>query len=193
MNAVVGKSVHKTVIFNGKLQYVVFSPYWNVPSGIMKNEVLPGIRRNPNYLKNHNMEWNGKTVRQRPGPANPLGKVKFLFPNQYDIYLHDSPSKGLFNEDTRAFSHGCIRLADARALAIYLLRNDPAWTIPNIDREMNSGKEKWVTLKDQVPVFIAYFTAWVDSQGRLNWRKDIYNRDERLAATLFDNTKLPKK
>ena len=193
MNAVVGKSVHKTVIFNGKLQYVVFSPYWNVPSGIMKNEVLPGIRRNPNYLKNHNMEWSGKTVRQRPGPANPLGKVKFLFPNQYDIYLHDSPSKGLFNEDTRAFSHGCIRLADARKLAIYLLRNDPAWTIPNIDREMNSGKEKWVTLKDQVPVFIAYFTAWVDSQGRLNWRKDIYNRDERLAATLFENTKQPKK
>jgi L,D-transpeptidase YcbB len=188
IRAVVGKSVHKTVIFNGNLQYVVFSPYWNVPSGILKNEVLPGIHRDPRYLQKHNMEWSGKTVRQKPGPANPLGQVKFLFPNQYDIYLHDSPAKGLFNEDTRAFSHGCIRLADARKVAHYLLRNDPLWPDRKIDSAMRSGKEKWVTLKDPVPVFIAYFTAWVDRQGKLNWRKDIYKRDDRLAAMLWNTT-----
>lgn len=188
MRAVVGKAIHKTVIFNGNLQYVVFSPYWNVPSGILKNEVLPGIHRDPRYLQKHNMEWSGKSVRQKPGPANPLGQVKFLFPNQYDIYLHDSPAKSLFSEDTRAFSHGCIRLADARKVAHYLLQNDAAWPENKIDSAMKSGKEKWVTLKNPVPVFIAYFTAWVDREGKLNWRKDIYKRDDRLAAMLWNTT-----
>ncbi len=96
MNVVVGQAVHKTVIFYGEMKYVVFSPYWNIPPGILKNEVLPGIRRNPNYLASHRMEKVGNTYRQKPGPANSLGLVKFLFPNSYNIYLHDTPSKSLF-------------------------------------------------------------------------------------------------
>lgn len=181
MNVVVGKSVNKTVIFSGNLKYVVFSPYWNVPSSILKNEILPGIRKNKNYLQNHHMEWNGNSVRQKPGPWNSLGQVKFLFPNSFSIYLHDTPSKGLFNDDKRAFSHGCIRVAEPKKLAQYLLRKDPTWNDTNITRAMSSGKEQYVTLKEEVPVFIAYFTVWVDRQGKLNFRDDIYDRDDRLA------------
>lgn len=181
MNVVVGKSVNKTVIFSGKLKYVVFSPYWNVPASILKNEILPGIKKNKNYLENHHMEWNGNSVRQKPGPWNSLGQVKFLFPNSYSIYLHDTPSKSLFNDDRRAFSHGCIRVAEPKKLAQYLLRNDSSWNETKITRAMASGKEQFVTLKKEVPVFIAYFTVWVDRQGKLNFREDIYNRDDRLA------------
>jgi len=187
MNVVVGQTVHKTVIFNGDLKYIVFSPYWNVPPDILKKEILPGIKKDPNYLSKHNMEWNGKTVRQKPGPDNSLGLVKFLFPNEYHIYLHDNPAKSLFNEHVRAFSHGCIRVANPKKLASYLLRKNPEWTEEKIDRAMKSGKEQYVTLKDEVPVYIAYLTAWVDRTGRLNLRKDIYNRDNRLEAMILKN------
>jgi len=185
MNVVVGKAVPKTVIFNGDLKYIVFSPYWNVPPDIMKNEVLPWIRRDPNYLERNNMEWNGKQVRQKPGPKNSLGLVKFLFPNSHNIYLHDSPAKSLFNEASRAFSHGCIRLAEPRKLALYLLRNYPQWTEAKVDNAMKSGKEQYVTLKEPVPVYIAYLTAWVEKDGKLNLRDDIYKRDEHLASMIF--------
>ena len=117
MNVVVGKEQHRTVIFNGDMKYVVFSPYWNIPASILKKETLPGIKRNPNYLSQHNMEWNGGNVRQKPGPNNALGLVKFLFPNSHSIYLHDSPAKSLYKEDKRAFSHGCIRLSEPKKLA----------------------------------------------------------------------------
>lgn len=185
MNVVVGSAAHSSVIFNGDMKYVVFSPYWNVPPGIMKAEVLPGIKRNKNYLANHNMEWNGGAVRQKPGPRNSLGLVKFLFPNSYNIYLHDTPAKSLFEEDKRAFSHGCIRLAEPKKLAEYLLRNDPNWGTERITKAMNSGKETYVTLKNQIPVFIVYFTSWVDLDGRLNFRDDIYGHDKKMAERLF--------
>jgi murein L,D-transpeptidase YcbB/YkuD len=185
MNIVAGKPIHKTVIFNGNLKYVVFSPYWNVPTSIYKKEVLPGIRRDPNYLKKHNMERIGNSVREKPGPNNSLGQVKFLFPNSYSIYMHDTPAKSLFNEDKRAFSHGCIRLSEPKKLAMYLLRNYPEWTEEKIDAAMNAGKEQYVTLKETVPVVIAYFTAWVDTQGKLNLRQDVYNRDNQLAKMLI--------
>lgn len=185
MNIVAGQPMHETVIFNGDLKYVVFSPYWNVPQSIYKNEILPGIQRDPNYLAKHNMERVGNGVRQKPGPKNSLGRVKFLFPNSYNIYLHDTPAKSLFNKDSRAFSHGCIRLAEPKKLAMYLLRNDPAWTSKKIDAAMNANTEKWVTLDKPVPVFIAYFTAWVGRNGALNLRKDIYNRDTRLATMMI--------
>lgn len=185
MNVVVGSEAHSTVIFNGDMKYVVFSPYWNVPPSIIKNEVVPGMARNKNYLASHNMEWNGGAVRQKPGPANSLGLVKFLFPNSYNIYLHDTPSKSLFNESSRAFSHGCIRLAEPKKLAIYLLRNDPNWDSTSITRAMNAGKEKYVTLKKTIPVFICYFTAWVDRNGQLNFRDDVYGHDREMAARLF--------
>jgi L,D-transpeptidase YcbB len=187
MKVVVGQEVHKTVIFNGDLKYVVFSPYWNVPPDIMNREILPAIRKNPSYLAKHDMEWNGKVLRQKPGPQNPLGRVKFLFPNSYNIYLHDSPAKILFNKDSRAFIHGCIRLAEPKKMALYLLRNNPQWTEEKIDAAMNSGKEQWVTLKDPVPVYIAYLTAWVGRDGKLNLRNDIYHRDQQLASMLFND------
>lgn len=187
MNVVVGSEAHNTVIFSGDMKYIVFSPYWNVPPSIIKNEILPGMAKNKNYLANHNMEWNGGAVRQKPGPRNSLGLVKFLFPNSYNIYLHDTPSKSLFAQSSRAFSHGCIRLAEPKKLAIYLLRNDPAWDSTSITRAMNAGKEKYVTLKKTIPVFIGYFTAWVDRNGQLNFRDDVYGHDKEMAERLFQS------
>ncbi|RAJ03867.1 murein L,D-transpeptidase YcbB/YkuD [Chitinophaga skermanii] len=206
-NVVVGKPGASTVVFSREMKYIVFAPYWNVPPGILANEVLPGIKRNSGYLARHNMEvvgasgkviapssisWGKYTgrnfpyiVRQKPGGANSLGKVKFLFPNEYNIYLHDTPSKGLFNETNRTFSHGCIRVAEPKRLAEYLLRNDTYWTEKRIDEAMNAGKEKYVTLKTQVPVFIGYFTTWVNSKGELNFRNDVYGHDAQLAKQLF--------
>lgn len=185
MNVVVGSEAHNTVIFTGALQYVVFSPYWNVPNSIYKKEVLPAMQRNKNYLATHNMEKTATGVRQKPGPNNALGLVKFLFPNSYDIYFHDTPSKSFFKEDNRAFSHGCIRLSEPKKMADWLLRNDSSWNTQSITKAMNAGKEKYVTLKQKVPVFIGYFTAWVDREGKLNFRNDIYGHDKKLAAHLF--------
>src|SRR6185295_10309450 len=189
MKVVVGAVAHNTVIFNGNLKYIVFSPYWNVPQSIIQKEVVPGMKRNKNYLANHHMEWNSGAVRQKPGPRNSLGLVKFLFPNSYNIYLHDTPSKSLFSESTRAFSHGCIRLSEPKRLAEYLLRNDPGWNEASITKAMNSGKEKYVTLKQTIPVFIGYFTAWVDRDGKLNFRDDIYGHDKEMAEHLFATAK----
>lgn len=186
MSVVVGKNQHKTVVFNGNIKYVVFSPYWNIPNSIMKNETLPALKRNPNYLNQHNMEWNGNSIRQKPGPNNSLGLVKFLFPNSHSIYLHDSPAKSLFKETNRAFSHGCIRVAEPKKLAAYLLKTDSSWNDKNIEEAMNGGKEKWVTLKETTPVAIAYFTAWVATDGTLNFRKDIYDRDPNLLSMIVD-------
>jgi murein L,D-transpeptidase YcbB/YkuD len=185
MNVVVGAIAHSTVIFSGDIKYIVFSPYWNVPPDILKKEVLPGIKKNPDYLASHKMEWNNGAVRQRPGPHNSLGRVKFLFPNSYNIYLHDTPAKSLFNESKRAFSHGCIRLAEPRKLAEYLLRKDSAWTPQRITKAMAATKEQYVTLKQTIPVFIGYFTSWVDRDGQLNFRDDIYGHDKKMATHLF--------
>ena len=126
------------------------------------------------------MEWDGNRIRQKPGPDNSLGLVKFVFPNSHSIYLHDTPAKSLFKETNRAFSHGCIRVGEAKKLASYLLKNDPYWDEVKIEEAMNAGKERTVTLKEAVPVFIAYFTTWVGKDGALNFRKDIYNRDKSL-------------
>jgi len=185
MNVVVGKNQNKTVVFNGGMKYVVFSPYWNIPASILKKETLPAIRRNSKYLAKHNMEWNGGKIRQKPGPNNSLGLVKFLFPNSHSIYLHDTPAKSLFNEDKRAFSHGCIRVAEPIKLATYLLKDDSNWNDEKIMAAMNNGVEKYVTLTNTVPVFIAYFTAWVDRDGQLNFRNDVYKRDSRLAEMIL--------
>jgi murein L,D-transpeptidase YcbB/YkuD len=176
----------QTVIFSGHLQYVVFSPYWYIPPSIIQKEIKPGMARNPNYLSNHHMEWNGGNVRQKPGNTNSLGLVKFIFPNSYNIYLHDTPSKPLFDEDNRAFSHGCIRVAQPRALALQILKQIPAWTPEKIDAAMHAGTEKTVLLKKKIPVYIGYFTAFVNSKGKLNFREDVYNRDQRLLNFLMN-------
>jgi len=206
-NVVVGKPGTNTVIFSDQMKYIVFSPYWNVTPTIIAHEVIPAMKRNPGYLTRQNMEvvtnsgqpvsigsinwskYSGTSfpyiIRQKPGGANALGKVKFLFPNEYNIYLHDTPSKGLFGENKRSFSHGCIRIAEPQHLAEWLLRKDPSWTTKKIVDAMNSGKENFVSLKEKVPVFIGYFTAFVDDQGRLNFRDDVYGHDAQLAASLF--------
>jgi murein L,D-transpeptidase YcbB/YkuD len=188
-NVVVGSAANNTVIFTGNLKYVVFSPYWNVPPSILKKEILPGIAKNKNYLANHHMEWNGNGVRQKPGPWNSLGQVKFLFPNTYNIYLHDTPSKSLFNEDKRAFSHGCIRLSEPKRVAQYILRNDAKWDSLKITKAMNAGKEQYYTIKEPIPVFIGYFTAWVDRDGKLNFREDVYGHDKKMKERLFAKAK----
>jgi L,D-transpeptidase YcbB len=123
-----------------------------------------------------------------PGPKNSLGKVKFLFPNSFNIYFHDTPAKSLFEKDKRAYSHGCIRLADPEKMAQYLLRDNPEWTQERIYEAMNSGEEKYVKLKDPIPVFISYYTAWVDESGRLNFREDIYKHDEDLSRKMFTSS-----
>jgi len=189
MNVVVGSEANSTVIFSGTLNQIVFSPYWNIPPSILKKEILPGIKKNRNYLARHNMEWNGGSVRQKPGKSNSLGLVKFLFPNSYNIYLHDTPSKSLFGESQRAFSHGCIRLSEPKKLAEFLLRQDSTWTTEKITKAMNAGKEKYVRLrgKNEIPVFIGYFTSWVDQDGNLNFRNDVYGHDKKMAEHLFSN------
>lgn len=191
MEVVVGKEGHNTTMFTGNLNQVVFSPHWNVPPSIVRNEILPLMEKDPNYLAKENMEITGHDeeglpeIRQKPGGKNALGKVKFLFPNSFNIYFHDTPAKELFNRSKRAFSHGCIRLSDPVKMANYLLRNDPAWPPEKIEEAMNSGKEKFVKLKEPIPVFITYYTAWVDEYGQMNFREDIYGHDARLAVKMF--------
>ncbi|MFN4026151.1 MAG: murein L,D-transpeptidase [Flavobacterium sp.] len=185
-NVVVGTALNETVIFSGMMSYVVFSPYWNVPKSIRDKEILPAIKKNKDYLAKHNMEWNGNNIRQKPGPNNSLGLVKFLFPNSNNIYLHDTPAKNLFSQEKRAFSHGCIRVQKPKELAQLILEDDPNWTPEKIDAAMNSGKEKWYTLKNKIPVYIGYFTAWVDDDGLVNFHKDIYGRDNALANLLLE-------
>lgn len=209
MKVIVGKAANKTVIFSGDLIYVVMSPYWIIPRSIVAKETLPAVKRNHSYIANHKMEvvtntnppkivnpstidWNNYngsnfpyTIRQKPGPSNSLGYVKFLFPNSYSIYLHDTPSRNLFEKEDRTFSHGCIRIAEPAWLANYLLRDDPNWNKEKIDKAMHGGKEQYVTLKKKVPVYITYFTTWVDSDGNLNFREDIYGHDKKLEKELF--------
>lgn len=184
---VVGKEATKTVVFSGDMSYIAFSPYWNVPQSILQNEILPAIKKNPAYLAEHNMEWNGDMVRQKPGGNNSLGLVKFMFPNSNNIYLHDTPVKSLFNRDERAFSHGCIRVEKAKELAVAITAKDGNWTEQQVTTAMNTGKENIYRLKKKIPVYIGYFTAWADENGNTAFYEDIYNRDERLAELLYRN------
>lgn len=189
MNVVVGKEGNNTTIFTGHLDQVVFSPYWNIPRSIVKNEILPAMQKNAGYLAGQNMEITEEgeipVIRQRPGPGNALGKVKFLFPNNFNIYFHDTPAKSLFSRDKRAFSHGCIRLEEPARLAEYLLRGEKEWTRDKINAAMNSGVEKYVKLKQPVPVLITYYTAWVDENNRMRFAEDIYDHDKNLTSKIF--------
>jgi murein L,D-transpeptidase YcbB/YkuD len=192
MDVVVGKEGHNTTIFTGNLNQVVFSPYWNVTANIVSKEILPAMQKDPNYLARNNMEIVGNegglpTIRQLPGPKNSLGKVKFLFPNSFDIYFHDTPAKDLFNRDKRAYSHGCIRLSDPTKMATYLLRDQPEWTPSRIFEAMESGTEQFVRVKKPVPVLITYYTVWVDDNGILNFRDDIYKHDAVVMKKMFTN------
>lgn len=183
---VVGKAMTQTVIFSGMMQYIVFSPYWNVPRSIVNNEIKPGLARDKNYMSKRRLEWHNGSVRQLPGKNNSLGLVKFIFPNSNNIYLHDTPSKSLFEREKRAFSHGCVRVGKPRDLAIELLKDDPKWTPEKIDKAMHSGKEDWYKLNQKIPIYIGYFTAWVDKEGKMNFYKDVYDRDNSLAKLLYN-------
>lgn len=186
-NVVVGKELNKTVVFTGNMSYIVFSPYWNIPPSIVEKEIKPGIAKNKNYLADHNMEYyNGNHIRQKPGGQNSLGKVKFMFPNSNNIYLHDTPAKSLFNKDDRAFSHGCVRVEKARELAIMITGKDGNWSEKKVDEAMNSEKENSYVLKKKIPVYITYFTAWADEEGNVAFFDDIYSRDVSLENLLYN-------
>ena len=191
-NVVVGKAVKQTTIFRDNVSQIIFNPYWDVPASIAKKEILPAIKRNPAYLSNNNMEvvsHSPFTVRQKPGTSNALGKVKFLFPNNYNIYLHDTPSKNLFGETKRAFSHGCIRVENPLWLAQYLLRKDTSWTMEKINAILKTDKTFPVQIDPVVPVYIAYFTAWVDNAGQINFTNDLCGLDKKLSGEIFEEKK----
>ncbi|MCW3126603.1 MAG: murein L,D-transpeptidase [Bacteroidetes bacterium] len=206
MDVVVGNAATATSIFSGKLSVVGFSPYWRVPQSIIKKELLPKLKKDPSYFDKANLEavkddevmdpseidWNKYTkgvpftIRQKPGDDCALGLVAFYFPNSFDIYLHDTPAKSFFNENNRAFSHGCIRLSEPERLANYLFRNDSIRMPPDtISALMHRHIEKKVAVKPSVPVYIVYFTAWVDEYGKVNFRHDIYGHDAKLAKEIF--------
>lgn len=196
MPVIVGKEGTGTMAFRDQISEVVFSPYWNIPSSIVKREIKPEMDKDPDYLKKKNMEIVKQNdslpqIRQLPGKENALGRVKFLFPNSFDIYLHDTPNKDLFAQKNRALSHGCIRVAKPDSLAHYVLRDQPEWTPEKISAAMNGDKEQRVTVKNPVPVVITYYTAWMDKKGKLNFRKDVYGYDQKTAAKMFTNTILP--
>lgn len=192
MEVIVGKQGNSTIMFSGNLEQVIFSPYWNVPESIVREEILPSMDEDPEYLLQHNMETTGEinglpVIRQLPGNGNELGKVKFLFPNSFNIYFHDTPDKELFKRKQRAYSHGCIRLADAEKLANYLLKENSEWTAKKIRAAMNSGKQTVVKINDPIPVSIDYYTTWVDENDVLQFRKDIYGHDKKMVRKLFSD------
>lgn len=209
--AVVGTPYNRTPVFSDRLEYLEFNPYWNVPYSIATKELLPKIKADPGYLAAHDYEvlasWSDAAVpldpatidwqslsrgsfpyriRQRPGPQNALGRVKFMFPNRFNVYLHDTPARRLFERPTRAFSHGCVRLDKPLELAELLLRDAPDWTPERIRAVLASGRRTIVSLPETVPVHLTYLTAWVDDAGTLQFRDDIYGRDAALSAALLE-------
>jgi L,D-transpeptidase YcbB len=214
MKVIVGKEATRTVIFSGDLSYIVFAPYWNIPRNILLNETLPAIRKDPSYLSRNNLEvltmgenprkvnpasidWHRYSgnefpyqIRELPGRNNALGRVKFLFPNDFSIYLHDTPAKELFKMEQRTFSHGCIRIAEPEWLADYLLSNEIGWNSERINESLELTSEKWVTLSKPIPVYITYFTSWVDDSGAVHFRNDVYGHDAKLEAELFSRADL---
>ncbi|WP_163399923.1 L,D-transpeptidase family protein [Flavobacterium fluviatile] len=183
----VGTTWSETEIFSSTMDKVVFSPYWNVPQSIIENELKLNMARNKNYLEEHNMEWNGGNVRQKPGPKNSLGLVKFLFPNPFDIYMHDTPAKSLFMFEQRTFSHGCINIKEAKKLAHVILKDDPDWTDEMIDNAMNGEKETTCILKNKIPIYIGYFTTWVNEEtGEIYFYPDVYQKDKETGSDTTD-------
>jgi len=211
----VGKPYHATPIFKDSMRYIDFNPTWTIPPGILRKETLPAIRRDPSYLSRNNMsvvshagkivdpstiDWAATAskgfphmIRQEPGPHNALGRVKFMFPNKYMVYLHDTPSKGLFARSERAFSHGCIRTQNPFDLAELLLK-DQGWDRQRIDQVIESRKTTRVNLSEPLTVMLLYWTAEVDADGTAFFRKDVYNRDAPIIEGLDEpfRVSLPK-
>lgn len=201
---VVGTAKNQTPIFSDMIRHIVVNPYWNVPSSIVANEIAPAVLRNPGYIDGQNMEllFNGAAVssysvnwsivtpqnfpfkvRQRPGPGNALGRIKFLFPNKHDVYLHDTPSKSLFSRGFRAYSHGCIRVQNPMEFAEALLANEPVLDRAKLE-SLFGPTERWVNPEYQIPVHIAYFTLRVDEDGTIRSFADVYGHNEKLIELL---------
>lgn len=216
MNVVVGKAVrHQTPVFAKDMQYIVFRPYWNVPTSILRSEIVPAIVKNRNYIANKNFEvvtYSGAVVtsghinddvlaqlraaklmvRQKPGSDNALGLVKFLFPNEHSVYLHSTPAQSLFSQARRDFSHGCIRVQKPAELAAYLLRNQPPWALEKVRAAMQTGpNNQQVNLKVPIPVLILYITAVVEESGSVHFFNDIYGHDKSLEALLTKGPPYP--
>jgi murein L,D-transpeptidase YcbB/YkuD len=178
MKVVTGKKSSPTPQLADEMTSIVFSPSWHIPKAIVEKEILPKLESDPGYLERHNIVAAGGRYRQLPGKGNALGGVKFQFPNDFNVYLHDTPSQALFNRVERDFSHGCVRLDEPEALAAYLLRDQPEWTAEKIRKSMASGVEHTVTLTEPLPIYIVYFTAWEDN-GALKTYPDVYGLDRR--------------
>jgi murein L,D-transpeptidase YcbB/YkuD len=206
MKVIVGRETRSTPVFNDLMSYIVFSPTWTVPNTILLDDVLPELLKGPEYLEKRNMklfrndgselaynevDWSVMTkenfpyiVRQNPGPGNALGQVKFMFPNAYNVYIHDTPSKGSFSMGERDMSSGCVRVENPFDLAVLLLSDIPEWSPPKIRIAMQQDTEQIVRLKIPVDVVLIYLTAWTDGKDRIQFRKDIYQKDEKVLAAL---------
>lgn len=204
-HVVVGKTYHRTPVFSQNMKYIVLNPFWNVPRSIAVNEYLPKLRRDPGALARQNISVMGQNgpvdpysidwanmskrgfayrLRQDSGNRNALGRIKFLFPNKHNVYIHDTPSKSLFSRTVRSFSHGCVRVQNPVELAAVLLKGEGKWTKKALQAQIASGKRRTISLKNQIPVHITYLTAWVNKDGSVHFRNDIYGRDKRLAKAL---------
>jgi L,D-transpeptidase YcbB len=180
MNVVVGAELTETPIFADSIRYVVVNPYWNVPDGIMERTIGPAMAGNPNYLVDNDMEIVDGRVRQRPGPRNSLGRYKFIFPNEFAVYLHDTPDGHLFDRTERAFSAGCVRIERPRDFARMLLHLQSSQDPDMLDRILATGAEQWIALDRPLPVFLLYFTAWAQEDGSVRFHHDIYGHDEAM-------------
>ena|GEM_PF-172450 len=181
MSVVVGQPAWETPVMIDTMESIVVNPYWNVPKSIYDEEIAVALAQDPGYLERNNMErTKDGSVRQRPGPDNALGRFKFLFPNDDDIYLHDTPADHLFSRTRRDFSHGCIRLERPEDLARLLVRMQTNKSPAILDEMLASKSERWISLDRKLPVYLLYFTAWVDQDGTTHFHHDIYGRDQRL-------------
>ena len=216
MNVVVGKAVrNETPVFAEDMKYIIFRPYWNVPLSITRGEIIPALQKDSGYLAKKNFEVTDQSgnivtsgavsadvlaqlrsgkllVRQRPGPANSLGLIKFIFPNEHNVYLHSTPAQSLFSQSRRDFSHGCIRVEKPAELAAWLLQDQPKWTVDAVKAAMQSGPDnQQVNLTTPVPVVIIYLTAVVEENGEVYFFDDIYGHDQRLNAVLAKGPPYP--
>jgi L,D-transpeptidase YcbB len=189
MRAIVGAEGHPTPVLRAQMNAVLFNPPWNIPASIVRKEILPHARRDPHYLDRNHYVYVGvhgrSPMQQLPGPDNALGRIKFELPNVYDVYLHDTPTHPLFSRVIRTLSHGCIRLEDPRDLALYVLAGGKTnWSLDEIDDAIAQGDTRRVPLARSIPVYLLYWTAFVDPDGAVEFRDDVYGRDLRLAAAM---------
>ena len=201
----VGKPYRQTPMFRSAISYLVLNPTWTVPPTILENDVLPALQRDPSYLAQHHLrvidsqgrpvttpiDWKDVTVdrfpyllREDAGSDNPLGRVKFMFPNEFSVYLHDTPNQRLFDKSERTFSSGCIRIENALELAALLLEGQEGWDAAGIESALATGETRTVNLQRKVPILVSYWTAWVDRERVLQFRSDVYGLDARVQAAL---------